>query len=420
MGVCDHKPQAFLLPERLPFDTSRLRADDPCLSSANPTSFEEIHRRAREIAIDVLAPNAEAVDREATWPEENIRALQAGGLAGLVVPARFGGLGFGLHALARISEELALACPSTALSFGMHHVAAAVLAAKPTTVQATRFLEPIAHGKHLTTLALSEPGSGAHFYVPESTVVSRPDGSFGVNGTKSFVTNGGHADSYVVSVAAVEDESAVGKFSCVLVPNDAPGLSWTSQWHGLGMRGNSSKSVKLTDVRIDRDSLLGEEGDQIWYVFNVVAPYFLMAMAGTYLGIAAAALEEARAHLSSRAYSHRGTTLASEPVLQHRLGTLWAKVARTRAFVHHAAQSGDKGEADALPALCSAKAEVADCAVDVVNESMTLLGGKGYAEGSRVHRLLRDARAAHVMSPTTDLLRTWTGRALLDLPLLAD
>jgi alkylation response protein AidB-like acyl-CoA dehydrogenase len=68
--------------------------------------------------------------------------------------------------------------------------------------------------------------------------------------------------------------------------------------------------------------------------------------------------------------------------------------------------------------LCSAKAEVAECAVEVVNEAMTLLGGKGYAAESLVHRLLRDARAAHVMAPTTDLLRTWTGRALLDVPLL--
>ena len=58
--------------------------------------------------------------------------------------------------------------------------------------------------------------------------------------------------------------------------------------------------------------------------------------------------------------------------------------------------------------------------MEVVNEVMTLLGGKGFAEDSPVHRLLRDARAAHVMAPTTDLLRTWTGRALLDLPLLAD
>ena len=82
--------------------------------------------------------------------------------------------------------------------------------------------------------------------------------------------------------------------------------------------------------------------------------------------------------------------------------------------------AADAGADDALIALCAAKAEVADCATQVVNESMTLLGGKGYANDSRIQRMLRDARAAHVMSPTTDILRTWTGRALLGLPLLAE
>lgn len=68
----------------------------------------------------------------------------------------------------------------------------------------------------------------------------------------------------------------------------------------------------------------------------------------------------------------------------------------------------------------SAKAEVADCVVQLVNESMTLNGGIGYRKGSNLHRMLRDARACHLMSPTTDILRVWIGRALLGQPLLAD
>jgi alkylation response protein AidB-like acyl-CoA dehydrogenase len=71
-------------------------------------------------------------------------------------------------------------------------------------------------------------------------------------------------------------------------------------------------------------------------------------------------------------------------------------------------------------ALLSAKAEVADCAVNVANEAMTLTGGISYQEGSKLDRCLRDARASHVMAPTTDILRTWAGRALLGLPLLAE
>ena len=158
----------------------------------------------------------------------------------------------------------------------------------------------------------------------------------------------------------------------------------------------------------------------IWYVFNVVAPYFLMAMAGTYLGLASAALDETRQHMTKRRFSHSGASLGQVTVLQHRLGQLWAIVERTRQLVYWAANEADTGGPNALPALCAAKAEVAHSAVSVVNESMTMCGGIAYRENTRFDRLLRDARAAHVMSPTTDILLTWAGRALLGEPLLGD
>ena len=201
---------------------------------------------------------------------------------------------------------------------------------------------------------------------------------------------------------------------------DSPGLTWHGAWDGIGMRGNSSLAARLDDVLVERDGLIGAPGDQIWYVFEVVAPYFLTAMAGTYLGVAQAALAEATAHLKQRQHAHTGRRLASEPVLQHRLGVLWAQVQATRRLVYWAADEADTAGPDALPALAAAKAQVADCAVQVTNDAMTLVGGIGYRDRSPLERHLRDARAAHVMSPTTDILRTWTGRALLDVPLLGD
>lgn len=383
--------------------------------------LNEAVERAREVTRSVVASESDSVDREGRWPETALRALQKAGLAGLVLPRAVGGLELGMVGLARVCEEVGRVCPSTALCFGMHHVAAAVLAAKATPEQALRLLEPIARGEHLTTLALSEPGTGVHFYYPE-TLIERVSGdAFRVRGKKSFVTNGSRADSYVVSTVAVSAAAApVGEFSCVVIPADAPGLEWGPPWAGLGMRGNSSRNLELRDVSVSRRDLLGEEGDQIWFIFNVVAPFFLMAMAGTYVGLAAAALEEARVHVGQRRHSHSGTTLAQSAIVQHRIGELWANVARTRALIRAAAAAGDAGDPEALPALCSAKAEVAECAVTVVNEVMSLLGGKGYASGSRLDRMLRDARAAQVMAPTTDLLRMWTGRAFLDLPLLTE
>lgn len=381
-------------------------------------NLEQLRETAEHLAREVVAPRAEQTDREARWPEENLRALQAERLAGLVVPQAAGGLGHGLVGLAHVCEILGQACASTALCFGMHCVGTAVIAARATADQVERLLRPIAEGRHLTTLALSEPGTGIHFYLPQTRLERTGDG-YRVTGTKTFVTNGGHADSYVISTAPTSAEDP-GRFSCAVVHDGERGLRWEGEWEGLGMRGNSARSLVMDGLEVPRRDLLGEEGDEIWYVFNVVAPYFLIAMAGSYLGVAQAALNEAIAHLTRRTYTHSGRRAADQPVVQHRVGELWAKIDRTRQLIRDAARRGDGGTADALVALCSAKAEVAHCAVEVTDAAMTLAGGVAYRQEGPLHRHLRDARAAHVMSPTTDLLRSWAGRALLGLPLLSD
>lgn len=374
--------------------------------------------RAQDVADRVAGPRAELTD-SGVWPAEALRELLDVGLGGLVAPPDAGGAGLGLRAVAEVCETLGTACASTAICYGMHCVATAVIAAKATTEQREELLAPIGAGEHLTTLALSEPGTGAQFWLPQTRLTRAGEG-YVVDGEKSFVTSGSHADSYVVSTVAAAAGAPLGQFSLVVVPGGSAGVTWLDEWDGIGMRGNSSRRVRLESVAVPPRCLLGAEGDQIWYVFEVVAPFFLVAMAGTYLGVAEAALREATAHLKARRHSHTGRPLASQPVLQHRLGTMWARVQSTRRLVYWAAGEGDNGGPDALPALTAAKAEVADCAVAVTNEAMTMIGGIGYRDRSPVERHLRDARAAHVMSPTTDILRTWTGRSLLDMPLLSE
>lgn len=360
---------------------------------------------------------ADQVDRDCLWPKHSLDALGSAGLLGLQVPKSLGGHGQGLLGLGVIAEVIGRACPSSALCFGMHCVGTAVIAAKATKHQQERYLRPIAEGRHITTLALSESGSGAHFYLPETELLPEGD-RFIVNGTKRFVTNGGHADSYVVSTMTHGDDAEVGDFSCLIVDSNTPGMTWLDQWNGFGMRGNSARGVRFAQASVPRQNLLGEQGDQVWYVFEVVAPYFLMAMAGTYLGIAQAALDAAGEHLRSRQYSHSGQSLRDVDTLQTRFANMWVAVEKTRSLIYEAGRRGDLGHPDALPFILACKADAGDTAVYLANEAMTLCGGAAYQENSHVAQLLRDARASHVMSPTTDMLKMWTGRALLGLPLL--
>lgn len=377
----------------------------------------ELRERLADLARTVVLD--EVADVEAyRWPERSMRALQAAGLGGLTVPQRYGGLGKGLTGLVIAGEELGRISASTAICFCMHAVGAAVLAAKATEDQAARYLVPIAEGRHLTTLALSEPGTGAHFYEPASALHREGD-HYRVRGAKTFVTNGGHCDSYVITTMTEAGEAAPGLFNCLVLDEGTPGMRWEGTWQGIGMRGNSSIGLKLDDARVPVANLLGEAGDQTWYVFQVVAPYFLMGMAATYLGLAQSALDFATDHARERAYAHTGQVLAEVPAVQSRIAGMWLTVQQARFMIYQAADRGDLAAPDALPFILAAKALAADAAVNVTNEAMTVTGGQGYRENSMLWTLLHDARASHVMSPTTDILKQWLGRDLLGLPLLA-
>ena len=383
-----------------------------------PPRIRALQELARGVVDARVAPEAAGVDARAEWPAHSMRAFAEAGLLGLQVPTALGGHGQGLLALSALTETIGRACPSSALCFGMHCVGTAVIAAKASPYHEERYLRPIAAGRHITTLSLSESGSGTHFYLPRTRLTEQDD-CFIVDGEKQFTTNGGHADSYVLSVAPAPGESPqAGDFSCLVLDKDTDGVKWLDAWNGLGMRGNSSRGLRLTRARVPRENLLGEQGDQLWYVFEVVAPYFLMAMAGTYLGIAGAAVEAAGQHLRSRRYAHSGESLADADVLQHRYASMWMAVEKTRALVREAAARGDAGHPEALPYILAAKADAGETAVQVTNDAMTLCGGIAYRENSRIAQMLRDARASHVMAPTTEILKLWLGRSLLGIPLL--
>jgi alkylation response protein AidB-like acyl-CoA dehydrogenase len=141
-------------------------------------------------------------------------------------------------------------------------------------------------------------------------------------------------------------------------------------------------------------------------------------MAGTYLGVAGAALEIALQHLRNRHHQHAARSLADVQVLQYKMAEMWTAVEKTRGLVYHAAHLGDLGDPNAAAAIMAAKADAGDISVWVTNEAMTRCGGIAYRENGVLARLVRDARASHVMSPSTDLLRVWLGRSLLGLPML--
>jgi len=367
--------------------------------------------KARDIATDIVRPNAETVDRKRRYPKEGLAALGKAGLMGVLVPQAAGGLGGSLGDLAQVCEQLGWACASTAMCFLMHACGTAVIGAKATSDQTAAWLTPAAKGKAIATLAFSERGTGAHFYAPEISATTK-DGSFVLSGRKSFVTSGGHASLYPVLVNA----SGEPGLDVIVVTPDLEGVGFEGSWDGIGMAGNSSIAMTLDDVRVPRANIVGAEGDGQSLVFDVVAPTFLIGLAGVNVGIAQAALEETVEHAKSRRYP-TGQTLAEVQAIQMGLADMSIAVESARRLLQEAARAADAGEDAALPLVMQAKIAATEAAAAVTERAMRIGGGQAYSRSLPLERHWRDARAGAVMAPTNDVLREWLGKILTGLPL---
>ncbi|MDQ6749504.1 MAG: acyl-CoA/acyl-ACP dehydrogenase [Actinomycetota bacterium] len=371
------------------------------------TSTAALVDSVREVAGAQIASAAARVDAERSFPQESLRALAEAGGFGLMVPESHGGAGGGLSDLVEACEAVGAACASSGMVFLMHSVSAATIAAGGGE-RAGEYLEAMAAGRTLGTLAFSERGTGAHFYSPELQA-QRSNGGVRISGRKSFVTSGGHADVYLVLVQSGGGEG----LDCFVLDRDG-GLTFEGEWNGLGMAGNSSVAMAL-DAQVGQDARIGGEGAGQDLVFSAVAPYFLAGLAAVNVGIASAALAVAVEHASNRRYGDGGS-LAEIQSIQHQLADMDMSTRSARLVVREAARLGDAADDAALVALMEGKVVATEAATTVTQRALEVCGGQGYTRALPIERHLRDARAGAVMAPTNGVLRNWIGKALAGLP----
>jgi isovaleryl-CoA dehydrogenase len=366
----------------------------------------------RQIMKEVIAPLAAEIDRERRFPKEGMEALAKAGLFGLLIPKELGGLGGDLTDLPAVTETIAEACGSTAMCFLMHTCATMVVVSRATGDQQERYLRPIARGEKMGTLAFSETGTGAHFYSPEIQA-KLEDGQFVLSGKKSFVTNGGVADFFVVVTNASNAELGT---DMIIVDSETPGVRFDGKWEGIGLSGNNSISLFMDNVRVDQGQLVGAEGDGMGLIFQVVAPTFILGIAGVNAGLARGAYQTALGHAQSRKYAD-GRSLAEIQAIQFYLSEMFGCVESASLFVKNAAAKAVQGDADAILHVMQSKILASEHAIRVTNLAMQVCGGQGYTQALPAERYLRDARAGAVMAPTTEVLKEWVGKSVAGVPL---
>ena len=368
------------------------------------SKYLEIQREARELARSI-EPLAEEADESSEVHPGVLAALQKSKLSELMVTTKYGGRFERLDPLAIcVVREVLMATSSHADSlFALQGIGSYAVTLAGSDHQRATWLPKVASAESLAALALTETDAGSDLKAVTTQIEATSDG-LRLNGSKSFISNGGSAAFYVVF--AKED----GGFSMALVPAEAQGVSVTPTPqiiapHVLG-------EVHFNDVALPEDARLGKPGAGLELVLATLG-VFRVSVAGAAVGLAQAALEEAVRHTRSRIQF--GRPLARLGPVAQMLADCWTEIEMARLLTYRAASQAIENPAAALNQSSMAKLAASETASRVVDRCVQMMGRFGLIRDSKIERLYRQARPMRIYEGASEVLRLGIARQLTEL-----
>ena len=367
-----------------------------------PARYRELQAEARALAASVTQWSARADEADHVDPDMRA-ALAASGLAGVTVPAEYGGRFDAVDSLAVTVVREVLAAESAHLDslFCMQGIGSFAISRAGTDPVRKRWLPAVGALESIAGLALTEPHVGSDLRALSTTV--RVDGDqLVVTGHKSFITNAGDADVY--SVLARDGDG----YTLVCVPADAPGVT-TSHPHQI-IAPHVLGDVVFDDVRVPLDHLVGERGRGFPLVLQTLAT-FRVSVAGAAVGMAQRALDEALAHTSGR--EQFGVKVARLGPVPSMLALSWTEIEMARSLTYRAAAAAARDPLAALNLSSMAKVGATEVAGRVVDRAVQVMGRFGLVRGSVIERLYRDARPMRIYEGSTEVILDSLSKQLL-------
>ena len=364
---------------------------------------------ARKFAREEVAPLAAEMDRSATYRADLVEKMGALGFLGVAVPEEYGGGGMDYRCYAIIVEELSAVCASTGCVVSAHSsLCCDPIFKRGTEEQKRKYVVPLASGRTLGCLGLTEPQAGSDAGNLRTTAVLDGD-EWVLNGTKIFITNGGPAG--VAVVIAVTDKAAGHKgLSAFIVPADTRGYKVAKEEHKLGIRASSTAELVFDDCRIPRDNLLGRPGDGFKIALETLDGGRI-GIAAQAVGIARGAMEHAIAYARERVQF--GKAIATFQAIQWKLADMATEIDAARLLVLRAAWMKDAGRRNFGKEAAMAKLFASDVAMKATREAIQVFGGYGYIDEYPVERFYRDAKITEIYEGTSEIQRVVISRALL-------
>ena len=372
-------------------------------------AHEDLRALVREFATKELAPRAAQLDREHAFPTEAWKRAGEMGLLGVMVPKEYGGEGMDHVALSIFVEEMARADGAVALVLDVTAgIVGECLLMAGTEAQKRKYLPAFCRAETLGAFCLSEPGSGSDAAALRTRGELKGD-RYVLNGTKTFITNGGVADVYVVMARTAPGKGSRG-ISALLIEKGTPGLSFSPPFEKTGLHASQTCQVILEDCRVPAECRLGPEGDGFKMALQALDSA-RAAVSAQAVGIAQGALDYAIEYTKQR--EAFGQPVIGNQGLQFLFADMAAQLAAARALAYQSAWMFDVGHAERGKYAAMAKLFCTEAAAKIVGDAVVMLGGYGYMREYPIEKMYRDVKALQIYEGTNHIQRVVIARHLL-------
>ena len=378
-------------------------------------NLSEDHKIIKEtvskIAQKELAPKAAEIDKTGSFVWDGLKKLKEADVLGLAIPTEYEGIGMDTLSFVLAIEEIAKACASTGLSVISHSICSHIILSVGNNEQKKKYLAGLAKGEKLGAFCVHESNCGSNALALETRAVLEGN-DYIVNGSKIFITNAQEAEVYAVLVRTDPSKGPQG-LSMLLIEKGTEGFSFGKKEEKMGLNGTSSRELFFQDCRVPKENLLGNEGEGLKIVSQVIIGFGFFGAAAISLGIAQAALDASLKHAKERVIA--GNPIGANQLIQSLITEMSLGVDTVRALLYSAALRRDTNPPLPIVDALKVKLYASEIAIDVTNNAIQIHGGHGYCRDFPIERYHRDARGLALHFKTTELLKADVGKILIGI-----
>jgi len=359
-----------------------------------------------------VRPTIRQRDREEKFATAELAKLAEMGCCGMMVPEEWGGAGMDTIAYALMIEEVARVDAALAVALGVTNSAVTIpLLNFGTDAQKKKYLTRLASGEILGAFCLTEPQAGSDAAAIQTRAVlqnGREAGSYRLNGTKTWVTNGGQAGVYIVFAKTNPEMDGKG-ITAFLVEPGFSGFKIARYEDKMGLRTSRTAEIALNDCSVPAENRLGEEGQGLKIALSTLDGGRI-GIGAQAVGLAQGALDESVKYAKQRRAF--GKTIGEFQAIQWMLADMQTELEAARGLVYYAAWLKDSGR-NLGTAASKAKLFASEMVNRVVYKAVQIHGSMGYSRETDVERMYRDARVISIYEGTSEIQRMIIARDLL-------